>query len=233
MENETKAAAGAAADAMQSAGQFTLMGFVETSGPAGYALVIAAIVLFVIGVERIMKFYLVYAGNVRSEMEAIRNFILKREYTSALQVCDTRGRLPAMQVVKAGLLAAENGREAMRSALGAALLEATHKIEARLGYIALIANLGTLFGLMGTITGLIKTFTGVAKIDAATKAALLSSGIAEALNSTVFGLTVGIFAMVIHSILSSQSDSIIAGAQDNGLKLITWVEQSERAAANG
>jgi biopolymer transport protein ExbB len=233
MENETQAAVGAAGDAMASAGDFSIAQFVSTAGIAGYSLVIAAIILFVIGTERFMKFYLVYAGNVRSEMEAIRNYILKREYTSALQVCDTRARLPAMQVVKAGLLAAENGREAMRSALGAALLEATHKVEARLTYIALIANLGTLFGLMGTITGLIKTFAGVAKIDAATKAALLSSGIAEALNSTVFGLVVGIAAMVIHSVLSSQSDSIIASAQDNGLKLITWVEQSERAAANG
>jgi len=230
MENETQAAA----EVISQGGGFGQLGnFVETSGFAGYMLVIAAVVLFIIGAERFMKFYLVYSGNVRSEMEAIRNFILKREYSSALQVCDSRGRLPAMQVVKAGLLAAENGREAMRSALGAALLEATHKIEARLSYIGLIANLGTLFGLMGTITGLIKTFAGVAKIDAATKAALLSSGIAEALNSTVFGLVVGITAMVIHSILTSQSDAIIGGAQDNGLKLITWVEQSERAAANG
>ena len=233
MENETQAAAGAASDAMASAGGFGLHEFVATAGFAGYCLVLSALFLFIIGTERFMKFYLVYSGNIRSEMDAIRNYILKREYTSALQVCDTRSRLPAMQVLKAGLLAAENGREAMRSALGAAMLEATHKIEARLSYVALIANLGTLFGLMGTITGLIKTFAGVAKIDAATKAALLSSGIAEALNSTVFGLVVGIAAMVVHSILSSQSDTIIAGAQDNGLKLITWVEQSERAAANG
>ncbi len=233
MENETQAAAGAASEAMASAGGYGLHEFVSTAGFAGYCLVLSAIFLFIIGTERFMKFYLVYSGNIRSEMDAIRNYILKREYTSALQVCDTRGRLPAMQVLKAGLLAAENGREAMRSALGAAMLEATHKIEARLSYIALIANLGTLFGLMGTITGLIKTFAGVAKIDAATKAALLSAGIAEALNSTVFGLVVGIAAMVVHSVLSSQSDTIIAGAQDNGLKLITWVEQSERAAANG
>jgi biopolymer transport protein ExbB len=233
MENETAAVAAANAAMADAGSHFTISQFVATAGLAGYCLVAAAIILFVIGVERFMKYYLVYSGNARSEMEAIRNYILKREYTSALQVCDTRSRMPAMQVVKAGLLAAENGREAMRSALGAALLDATHKIESKMAYIALIANLGTLFGLMGTITGLIKTFSGVAKIDAATKAALLSSGIAEALNSTVFGLIVGIAAMVMHSVLSTQGDSIIGSAQDNGLKLITWVEQSERAAAHG
>ncbi len=228
MENETQAAA----QAGETIGGLDI-NLISGSGIAGYMLIIAAIALFVIGVERFMKFFLLYSGNVRSEMEAIRNFILKREYTSALQVCDSRSGLPAMKVVKAGLLAAENGREAMRSALGGALLEVTHRTEARLGYVALIANLGTLLGLMGTITGLIKTFAGVAKINAAEKSELLGRGISEALNSTAFGLIVGISGMVIHSILTSKSEQIIGGAQDNGLKLITWVEQSERAAANG
>jgi biopolymer transport protein ExbB len=228
MENETKAAHALG----ENIGGINL-GLITDSGIAGYALVISVVALFIISTERFMKFYLLYSGSIRSEMEAIRNFILKREYTSALQVCDSRSGLPAMSVVKAGLLSAENGREAMRSALGAALLEVTHKTEARLGYIGLIANLATLLGLMGTITGLIKTFAGVAKIDAAAKAELLGRGISEALNSTAFGLIVGITAMTIHSILTNKSDALVGSAQDNGLKLITWVEQSERAAANG
>ena len=79
MENETQAAAGAASEAMASAGGYGLHEFVSTAGFAGYCLVLSAIFLFIIGTERFMKFYLVYSGNIRSEMDAIRNYILKRE----------------------------------------------------------------------------------------------------------------------------------------------------------
>ena len=52
-----------------------------------------------------------------------------------------------------------------------------------------------LVGLLGTIIGLITSFSGVSEADAATKAALLSQGISEALNCTAFGLLVAIIAI--------------------------------------
>jgi biopolymer transport protein ExbB/TolQ len=47
--------------------------------------------------------------------------------------------------------------------------------------------------------------------------------------STAAGLIVGIAAMVVHTICVSKSDSIVGKAQDVGYKVITWIEQSERA----
>ena len=52
--------------------------------------------------------------------------------------------------------------------------------------------------LLGTIIGLIKSFGGVAEADAATKAAVLSKGISEALNCTAFGLSVAIIAITAY-----------------------------------
>jgi biopolymer transport protein ExbB/TolQ len=131
-------------------------------------------------------------------------------------------------VIKAALMAAENGREAMRASLGATLLEVTHRCEARLSYIALLANVATLLGLFGTITGLIKTFAAMANADASQKAQLLGMGISEAMYATAAGLVVGISAMVVHTLCTSKSDTIVGQAQDVGFKVMTWIEQAER-----
>jgi biopolymer transport protein ExbB/TolQ len=199
-------------------------------GFATYLIFAACIVLFVVGSERIITLYFRLSFNVRDSVDAIRSHILQKQYTDALQICNSRSAAPEISVIKAGLMAVENGREAMKSSLGGAILEISHRCETRVGYLALIANVATLLGLLGTITGLIKTFASIANADAAEKAKMLGLGISEAMYATATGLVVGIAAMVVHTICVSKADSIIGNSQDAGLKLVTWIEQSERAA---
>lgn len=201
---------------------------IHNGGFAAYLILAAGGFLVVLGLERLVTLFLKMSFNVDGSMDAIRSNILERRYTDALQICNKQAAAPEMNVVKAGLTALENGREAMKSSLGAAVLEVNHKCEVRVGYIALIANVATLLGLLGTISGLIKTFASIANADATEKARLLGLGISEAMYSTAAGLVVGITAMVVHTLCTAKADSIVGDAQDAGLKLVTWVEQSER-----
>lgn len=196
-------------------------------------IIVSAVILAVIGTERLITLYRKLSFNTDGPIEAIRSHILAKDYTKALQVCNAQIDAPDLSVVKAALLAVENGREAMRSALGGAVLGVTQKSEKRLQFISLIANVATLLGLLGTITGLIRTFEAIANADPSEKAKLLGLGISEAMYSTAAGLIVGIAAMVLHTICTSKSDEIVGHAQDVGFKVITWVEQSERAKGNG
>ena len=202
---------------------------IQHGGFAAYLIFLAGIVLIVIGSERLLTLFIRMSFNVRGSMEAIRGLILEKRYTDAIQVCNKQPDAPEMTVIKAGLTAVENGREAMKSALGGAVLEINHRCEARVGYLALIANVATLLGLLGTISGLIKTFASIANADAAEKAKMLGLGISEAMYATAAGLGVGVLAMVVHTICTSKSDAIVGSSQDAGLKLVTWIEQSERA----
>ncbi len=201
---------------------------IEHGGVAAYLIFFSGVILFIIGIERLTVLFLKMSFNVRGSLVAIRGMILDKKYTDAIQICDKQPNAPEMSVVKAGLVSVENGREAMKSALGAAILEITHKCEARVSYLALIANVATLLGLLGTISGLIKTFASIANADPAEKAKLLGLGISEAMYATAAGLFVGIAAMVVHTLCVAKSESIIGDAQDTGLKVITWIEQSER-----
>lgn len=209
------------------------MGVLDTllnhGGFATYLILGAATALLVIGTDRLLALYFRLSYNATAALTTIRGYILERKYTEALQVCNAKANAPDITVVKAGIMAVENGREAMKSALGGAILEVSHRCEKRVGYIALIANVATLLGLLGTITGLIKTFASIANADPAEKAKLLGVGISEAMYATAAGLVVGIVAMVVHTLCSAKSDSIIGSAQEAGLNLVTWIEQSERS----
>ncbi|MDR3606655.1 MAG: MotA/TolQ/ExbB proton channel family protein [Oligoflexia bacterium] len=200
----------------------------QHGGIGAYLILSSAVILAILGTERIHSLYFRLSYNTDAALETIRERILSRKYTDAIQVCNSKEKAPDFSVVKSALLAAENGREAMRSALGASVLEVTHRCDVGLQYLALIANVATLLGLFGTITGLIKTFSAIANADAAEKAKLLGLGISEAMYSTAAGLIVGMTAMVIHTVCTAKSDQIIGRAQDVGYKVITWIEQSER-----
>ena len=64
---------------------------------------------------------------------------------------------------------------------------------------------------------------GVADEDPATKAAMLTKGISEAMNATAFGLITSIFTMVCHSILSNRASKLLSDVDEYGVKLMDTV----------
>lgn len=201
-------------------------------GVTAWIILLAGIILVVVALERAYVLYFKYSLDVEQAIQKIQGFILKKSYMDAIQICNTVSDSPELNVAKSGLLAAEHGREAMRSALGGAVLEVTKKCERRVSLIALIAGVSTLLGLLGTISGLIKTFQALAEADPSKKGEILGLGISEAMYATAAGLVLGISAMVVHSLCVSKGEEIVNNAQDLGYKLVTWVEQSERGAMN-
>src|SRR5205814_10329932 len=67
-----------------------------------------------------------------------------------------------------------------------------------------LSTLATLLGLLGTIHGLIISFSGMQGVDAATRQAALSKGVAVAFYNTFFGLTVATTTIVFYLIVSTK-----------------------------
>lgn len=204
----------------------------KEGGVTAWIILFAGVLLLVVTVERAYYLYFKYSIDVEQAIQKVRMFILKKSYTEAIQICNTVSDSPELSVAKMGLLAAEHGREAMRSALGGAILEVTKNCEKRISIIALIAGTSTLLGLLGTISGLIKTFQALAEADPSKKGEILGIGISEAMYATASGLILGLAAMSVHAIYVSKGEEIVGNAQDLGYKLVTWVEQSERGLSN-
>lgn len=154
-----------------------------------------------------------------SLMGKVKKDVLENNVQIAIQDCGASKSLLA-QVLRSGLKRANQSKEKITDALEGTMLEAVTHIDKRLNYLALIANVSTLIGLLGTIYGLIQSFAAVASADAASKAELLALGISKAMNTTAFGLISAISIMVIHVILSNKAQKMIADFEQYSVKLV-------------
>ena len=171
-----------------------------------------------VAIERV-KSLIKYDVDGTSLMNDIKKSILTNEVQNAIQSCAGSKALLA-SVLKNGLKRANQSKEQIQDALEVGMLEAMPQVEKRLNYLALVANVSTLIGLLGTIYGLIQSFAAVASADAASKAELLALGISKAMNTTAFGLISAITIMVAHSLLSSRAEKIIGDMEHCSVKLV-------------
>jgi len=95
----------------------------------------------------------------------------------------------------------------------------------RLNYLSLFANIGTLLGLLGTIVGLQEMFSSLAAVEAEKKAAMLASGIAQAMNATAFGLIVAVPCMVMYTALYNKQQQITKDLDEAVVRLLDYLEK--------
>ena len=80
--------------------------------------------------------------------------------------------------------------------------------------IEMIYYIAPLLGLLGTVTGIIASFQALEASGAANDAAKLAAGIWEALLCTGVGLSMAIPFAVLHSLLETRLNHIVAGVED-------------------
>ena len=83
----------------------------------------------------------------------------------------------------------------------------------RVSYLADIANVAPMLGLLGTVMGMIQAFftAQFQSLDASADA--LTRGIAQAMSTTLFGLAVGILALFLYTIVKGRATRTLADAE--------------------
>lgn len=132
---------------------------------------------------------------------------------------------PLARVLQYGLakLRQNATREAVEAAMEEGIMEVMPELEQRTHYLATLANIATLLGLLGTIVGLIQAFTAVASADPAEKADLLSASISVAMNTTAFGLVAAIPMILIHSFLATKTTRLVDNIEMATVKCLNLI----------
>ncbi|MCF8057932.1 MAG: MotA/TolQ/ExbB proton channel family protein [Bacteriovoracaceae bacterium] len=193
--------------------------FIQSGGVFMWVILIIWAVGIAISLERFMKLSFKFDVDGSSFMNELQRYILSNDIQGAIRVCS--GSVAALpKVLKSGLKRASQSTQQVQNAIDATALEVIPKVELRLNYLQMIANISTLFGLLGTIQGLIQSFSAVASADPAQKAELLATGISKAMNTTFLGLLAAISIMMLHTFLSSKSEKIINEIDEFSVKLL-------------
>lgn len=196
-----------------------IQGFSQPEGVWLIAIAVSLALGVAFAFERFVRLYFHYNVDGTAFMFEVQKHILANDLDGAIRLCNGTGDAALPRVIKAGLQRASRDEQQIQNAIDAASLEVIPKLERRLPYLALIANVATLLGLLGTITGLITSFRAIGEADAAQRQALLASGISQAMVATAFGLFTAIITMVAHSVLSTQATKILEEIDEFGVKL--------------
>src|SRR5687767_1930219 len=157
--------------------------------------------------ERAVK---LYGSSINKDvfLATMQKCILAGDIGRAIKLCSA-ANAPLARIVKAGLMKVNRPDAEVQAAMDEAALRELPKIEHRTPYLALLANLAMLSGLLGTVVGLIIAFGAVANADAASKATMLAKGISEAMNCTAFGLIAALVALIGFALLNGKTQSLI------------------------
>lgn len=181
---------------------------------------IAAVVIII---DRIQALYFKYNLNTDDFLDKIKGYILSDKIDDAVKLSASHEHTPMGKVSKALLERANRDDESIQHALDISLSDSVPMLTKRLGFLNMIANVATLFGLLGTITGLILAFQAVSFADPSQKQTLLSQGISVSMNTTAFGLSVAIPVMIIYSILHSKQVHMIESLTGGSAKILDYL----------
>jgi len=202
----------------------TVIRFFQEGGLFMYPIAVVRVIGLAIAIER----YVYLSSAKRSNRNAFDMGILpilrKRDYPSALKFAND-SQTPIAAIMGAGLsrLVNNSHRDEIEFAMEEGLMETLPRLEKRTQYLATLANVSTLLGLLGTIIGLIAAFTAVAHADPAEKASLLSQSISVAMNTTAFGLMAAIPLLLFHAVLQTKTNEIVDSFEMAGVKLLNMI----------
>src|SRR5262245_29811786 len=144
----------------------------EGGGWGMWPILFWSVITIAIIVERAI--YL-YRSSINKDvfLATMQKCILAGDIGRAIKLCSA-AQAPLARIVKAGLMKVNRPDNEVQAAMDEQALHEMPKIEKRTGYLAMLANLAMLSGLLGTVTGLIRSFAAVAGVDPSAKATMLA-----------------------------------------------------------
>ncbi len=200
-----------------------LVEFFQSGGPFMYAILVVMALGLAIALERFL-YILKTQARTNGVWKKLAPMLSARDFGRAYNAVQST-KTPLARVLQYGFARhkAQAKRDLIDAAMEEGIMEVTPELEARTHYLATLANIATLLGLLGTIIGLIQAFTAVASADPAEKADLLSASISVAMNTTAFGLTAAIPLILIHSYLATRTTRLVDNLEMAAVKCLNLI----------
>ncbi|MDD4694531.1 MAG: MotA/TolQ/ExbB proton channel family protein [Firmicutes bacterium] len=166
-----------------------------------YVLLGCSIVALAIALER---FY----NLIRSQNDAekliggVKRLLVQGKFLEALKYAKQE-RGPVAAVLEAGIQNYGRDLKEVERNMDLAAEQELYRMRKRLPALEIIATISPLLGLLGTVTGEIRVFNVLSNLQGLSDPVAMSSGIAEALLTTAYGLLIAIPVSIAYSYLDS------------------------------
>src|SRR5213076_2940411 len=207
-----------------------------TMGPFAKFIVVVLAVMSVISwanaVQKLVQI-LRSQGETRRFAPEFSRFLQEEQLDGAIKLAEKQNRSHVARVVGEALSEVKpllRDRATITAAdinsVERAILIVAAELKRGLGILATTGSTAPFVGLLGTVMGIVNAFTGMAASGGGGSLASVSSGIAEALITTAFGLIVAIPAVWLYNYFSTKIDFLSVEMTYTSKELIDYLIKS-------
>lgn len=141
-------------------------------------------------------------------MDTIRSYMLDGKLNDAKVLCQ-KTATPLSRMIEKGISRIGKPLNDIQTAVENVGNLEVSTLEKGVAILAMISGAGPMLGFLGTVIGMIRAFYDMSMAGNNIDIELLSTGIYQAMVTTVGGLIVGIVAFIFYNVLVSQIDKVV------------------------
>jgi len=214
----TQIAAGEPAAQSLSALNLALKG-----GPLMIPIALSSIVAVYIFIERWMTVNKA-DQSPESFMEKIKELVSKGDVNGAKILCGQYDS-PVARMIEKGLSRIGSPLKTIEASVENVAKIELFRLEKNLSILATVAGAAPMMGFLGTVLGMVQAFISIAQEEGTISPKLLSSGIYEAMITTVAGLIVGIIAYLGYNFLVTRVSKLVHKMEYSAIEFIDLLQE--------
>jgi biopolymer transport protein ExbB len=155
-------------------------------------------------------------------IDNLREKIRVNDWDGCRALLESKKKKMIPKILLTAVALKDRTRPEIENALQEAILGEIPAIERFLSTLGMLAAIAPLLGLLGTVTGMINTFHVITYYGTGDPR-MMSSGISEALVTTMLGLSVAIPIMLAHTFLSRHVEKKISRIEEKSVAFVNMV----------
>ncbi len=195
--------------------------FFDNAGAISWLILVLGAFAAAIFLERFLHYHRVRIDS-REFLTGVKNVLRRENIIEAISICDaTPG--PVARLVKTAILNSEQGNKNIEDVLESAGLVEVPRLEARLTWLATIAEIAQPLGCLGTVLGLMKMFRITQINGPFSDISMLSEGIWTALISAALGLALSVIARAAYNYLIERVNTIVLDMEKTSSDIVQFL----------
>ena len=192
----------------------------------GWLMIPIALLLFIAIAILIERIFVIKKADKEDStfMNRIKDYIHEGKIDSAINLCRMTDT-PISRMIEKGISRLGRPMNDILVAIENVGNIEVAKLEKGFPWVATTAAAAPMLGFLGTVTGMVRAFFAMANAGANVDISLLSSGIYEALVTTVAGLVVGIIALLSYNYLVSQVNRAVNKMETRSMEFMDLLNE--------
>ena len=200
-----------------------MLNLMGNGGPVTWLLLICGLFAALVFFERLFN---LHRAQIAADdfLKGVYNILNRDNPVEAAAICEEAPG-PVARLALAAVLHHDDTLENIGRAIEDAGLEEIPRMERGLGWLATLARITPLIGLLGTVLGMMDLLLAAQRAAPLVQSADLTGGLWRALSATALSLVIAILAYAGYNLLVSRVESILLDMERSASALVNFMRQ--------